>query len=65
MEYKHWDFHHRGKQCHGLDPHNFASKPRDRDREAHGRRKQKMMDTYKAYVLEVKSTQQMLGCDLE
>ena len=65
VEYKHGDFHCWATQCHALDPHNFAGKPRDRAKEAHGRRKQKMMDTYKAYVLEDKSVQQALGRDRE
>ena len=45
VEYKHGDFNCRAKQCHALDSHNFAGKPRDRAKEAHGRWKQKMMDT--------------------
>ena len=61
MEYRHGDFHRRAKQCHALDAHSFASKPRDRAKEAHDRRKQKMLDTYEAYVLEVKGAQQALG----
>ena len=43
--------------------HNFARRPRDRAKEAHDRRKQKMMDTYEACVLEVKGAQQALGQD--
>ncbi len=60
VEYKHGDFHCQAKQCHALDSHNFAGKPRDRAKEAHDWRKQKMMDTYEAYMLEVKCAQQAL-----
>ncbi len=63
VEYKHEDFHHRAQQCHALNPHNFAGKPRDAAKEALGRRKQKMMDAYEAYHLEVKGAQQALDQD--
>ncbi len=65
VEYRYGDFNRRAKQCHALDSHNFTGRPRDRAKEAHDRRKQKMMDTYEAYVLEVKGAQQVLGQDQE
>ena len=41
LEQKCQEFHCRAKQCHALDPHNYAGKPK----EAHDQHKQKMMDT--------------------
>ncbi len=52
--YRHGDFHRRAKQCHALDAHSFAGKPRAEAKEAHDRRRQKMLDTFEAYILEVK-----------
>ena len=60
VEYRQGDFHRRAKQCHALDAHSFANKPRTAAKEAHDRRKQKMMDAYEVYVLEVKGAQQAL-----
>ncbi len=50
VEYRHGDFHRRAKQCHALDAHSFAGKPSVKGKEAHDRRKQKMLDAYEVYV---------------
>ena len=49
------------KQCHALDLHSYAGKPKERTKGAHDQWKQKMLDTYEAYALEVKGAQQALG----
>ena len=63
LDHKQGEFTKRAKQCHALDPHGYAGKLKDTVKGLHDQRRQKMLGTCEAYILEVKGAQQALHHD--
>ncbi len=63
LDPKQVEFPKRAKQCHALGSHGYVGKPKETVKGSHNQRRQKMLYTYEANILEVKSAQQALHQD--